>query len=87
MAQPETDVATKHVTILMSLVVRLIRVKQVALAEHILAPMVAEELELVVTLALHHHLLQEEVLAVVLAHLDIHGKQELTNGEIIVGNF
>ena len=79
--------ATKRATILISLVVRLIRVKPVALAELILAPMVAEELELVVTLAPHHHLLLVEALVAADPVLqDTHGIRWLMNGEIIVGN-
>ena len=48
--QPETDAATKLVTILISLVVRLIRVKPVALAAHTPALTVVVEPELAATL-------------------------------------
>ena len=56
-AQPETDAATKRATILISLVVRLIRVKPIALAEQLLALMAAEEPDLAVNHVHHlHHL-------------------------------
>ena len=48
--QPETDAETKRATILISLVVRLIRVKPVALAAHTPALMVVAEPEPVVIL-------------------------------------
>ena len=63
-AQPETDAATKLVTILIRLVVHLIRVKPVALAELTLVLTVVAELEPVVILALRDHLLVALLLAV-----------------------
>ena len=78
-AQPETDAATKRATILISLVVRLIRVKPIALAEQLLALMAAEEPDLAVNHVHHlHHLevdphpiIQEEVVVEVINPLTL----------------